>query len=193
MAWADGECPSAHFRGNRAMSVTEIISRAALLRPLLVVPRVTKTWPSAFLSGLGGFIAIFLLAEVTANWHTLLLIAPFGASCVLAFALPQSPLAQPRNIIGGHLISTTIGLIAFWLLGSQPLAFGAAVGVAIAAMELTGTLHPPAGADPIVVIMAKSSWTFLISPVLSGVIAIVLLAIAYHRVISNRPYPIKPI
>jgi CBS-domain-containing membrane protein len=175
------------------MPLTEIITRAALLRPLLAAPPVAKARVNAFLSGLGGFIAISLLAEAAANWHTLLLIAPFGASCVLAFGLPQSPLAQPRNIIGGHLISTTIGLITFWLLGSQPLAFGVAVGVAIAAMELTGTLHPPAGADPIVVIMAKSSWTFLISPVLSGAIAIVVLAIVYHRVISHRPYPIKPI
>jgi CBS-domain-containing membrane protein len=146
---------------------------------------------SAFLSGLGGFIVIALLAQLTADWHTLLLIAPFGASCVLAFVLPQSPLAQPRNIVGGHLISTAIGLAAFSLLGSQPLAFGAAVGVAIAAMELTGTLHPPAGADPIVVLTAKASRTFLISPVLTGAVAIVLLAIVYHRAISRRPYPIK--
>jgi CBS-domain-containing membrane protein len=110
---------------------------------------------------------------------------------VLAFALPQSPLAQPRNVIGGHLISTAVGITAFSLLGNQPLAFGAAVGFAIAAMELTGTLHPPAGADPIVVLTAKASWTFLISPVLTGAVAIVLLAIVYHRAISRRPYPIK--
>jgi CBS-domain-containing membrane protein len=173
------------------MSLTEIISRAALLRPLVVAPPAAKAWLSAFLSGLGGFIVIALLAQATTDLHTLLLIAPFGASCVLAFALPQSPLAQPRNVIGGHLISTAVGITAFSLLGNQPLAFGAAVGFAIAAMELTGTLHPPAGADPIVVLTAKASWTFLISPVLMGAVAIVLLAIVYHRAISRRPYPIK--
>jgi len=173
------------------MSFAEIVTRAALLRPLVVVPPGARAWLSAFLSGLGGFIVISLLAAATADWHMLLLIAPFGASCVLAFALPQSPLAQPRNIVGGHLISTAIGLAAFSLLGCQPLAFGAAVGVAIAAMELTGTLHPPAGADPIVVLTAKASWTFLISPVLTGAVTIVLLAIVYHRAISRRPYPIK--
>ncbi len=173
------------------MSLTEIITRAALLRPLVVVSPAAKAWLSAFLSGLGGFITITLLAEATTDWHTLLLIAPFGASCVLAFALPQSPLAQPRNIVGGHFISTAIGLATLSLLGSQPLAFGAGVGVAIAAMELTGTLHPPAGADPIVVLTAKASWPFLILPVLTGAVAIVLLAVAYHRAVSRRPYPIK--
>jgi CBS-domain-containing membrane protein len=142
-------------------------------------------------SGLGGFIVIYLLALLTADFHTLLLIAPFGASCVLVFALPQSPLAQPRNVIGGHLVSTTVGLVTFTLLGSQPLSFGIAVGVAIAAMELTGTLHPPAGADPIVVLLAKASWTFLLSPVLTGAIAIVALGFVYHRAISRRRYPTK--
>jgi CBS-domain-containing membrane protein len=154
-------------------------------------PANARVWSTAALSGLGGFIAIYLLALLTADFHTLLLIAPFGASCVLVFALPQSPLAQPRNVIGGHLISTTVGLAAFVLLGSQPLSFGIAVGVAIAAMELTGTLHPPAGADPIVVLLAKASWPFLLSPVLVGAIAIVILGFIYHRAISRRSYPTK--
>jgi CBS-domain-containing membrane protein len=154
-------------------------------------PPDARAWSTAALSGLGGFIVIYLLALLTADFHTPLLIAPFGASCVLVFALPQSPLAQPRNVIGGHLVSTIVGLAAFALLGAQPLSFGIAVGVAIAAMELTGTLHPPAGADPIVVLLAKASWPFLLSPVLVGAITIVVLGFVYHRAISRRRYPIK--
>ena len=65
-------------------------------------PADARAWSTAAVSGLGGFIVITLLALLTADFHTLLLIAPFGASCVLVFALPQSPLAQPRNVIGGH-------------------------------------------------------------------------------------------
>ena len=94
---------------------------------------------------------LFLLARLTLSLHAALLIAPFGASCVLVFALPQSPLAQPRNVIGGHMISTLVGLCAYHLIGASPLSFGLAVGLAIAAMLLTAPLHPPAGADPIVV------------------------------------------
>jgi CBS-domain-containing membrane protein len=170
------------------MSSPEDVSKTV---SLMGPPANARAWSTAIVSGLGGFIVIYLLALLTADFHTLLLIAPFGASCVLVFALPQSPLAQPRNVIGGHLVSTTVGLVTFTLLGSQPLSFGIAVGVAIAAMELTGTLHPPAGADPIVVLLAKASWTFLLSPVLTGAIAIVALGFVYHRAISRRRYPTK--
>ena len=152
---------------------------------------IAQKWIGAAIGGCGGFIVIYLLAQLTASLHTVLLIAPFGASCVLVFALPQSPLAQPRNVIGGHLISTTVGLGVFALLGAAPLSFGLAVGLAIAAMELTGTLHPPAGADPIVVILAKASWPFLISPVLVGATAIVIIAYVYHRGVSRRNYPYR--
>ncbi len=132
---------------------------------------------------------IFLLAYAGESLHEMLLIAPFGASCVLVFALPQSPLAQPRNVVGGHLISTSIGLIALSLFGTQPFSLAIAVGAAIAVMELTRTLHPPAGADPIVVILSKAGWTFLISPVLVGALSIVLVAFLFHRLSSKRRYP----
>ena len=150
-----------------------------------------KTWTAAGVSGLGGFIVIFTLAQLTNSLHAVLLIAPFGASCVLVFALPQSPLAQPRNVIGGHLISTAVGLAAFSMFGGEPIGIGLAVGAAIAAMQLTGTLHPPAGADPIVVILAKAAWPFLFSPVLAGAVFIVIAGFAFHRTISRRAYPLK--
>jgi CBS-domain-containing membrane protein len=152
---------------------------------------VARKWIGAGIGGFGGFIVIYLLARLTASLHTILLIAPFGASCVLVFALPQSPLAQPRNVIGGHLISTTVGLCVFALLGAAPLSYGLAVGLAIAAMELTGTLHPPAGADPIVVILATASWPFLFMPVLVGALAIVIIGYLYHHAISRRNYPYR--
>jgi CBS-domain-containing membrane protein len=156
--------------------------------PFGVAPSA-QTWIGAGVAGLGGFLVIFLLAQLTASLHAALLIAPFGASCVLVFGLPQSPLAQPRNVIGGHLISTAVGLMVFYLLGASPLSFGLGVGVAIAAMLVTGTTHPPAGADPIVVILAKAAWPFLFSPVLLGAVAIVIIGLIYHRVVSRRSYP----
>ncbi|MEJ1970581.1 MAG: HPP family protein [Rhizomicrobium sp.] len=155
------------------------------------LPSPARTLGFAAVSGLGGFIVIFLLAQATASLHAVLLIAPFGASCVLVFALPQSPLARPRNVIGGHLISATTGVCVYALFGAVPWSFGFAVGLAIALMELTGTLHPPAGADPIVVLLAKAGWTFILSPVLAGAVLIVAIAFAYHRVLSQRPYPIR--
>lgn len=143
----------------------------------------------ALISGTGGMLAIWLLAQMTQTLDQALLIAPFGASCVLLFALPSSPLAQPRNVIGGHLISSFIGLTILTLLGHSPLACGLGVGLAIAAMQFSGTLHPPAGADPLVVILTGAGWTFLALPVLAGTVALVLLAMLYHRFLSRRAYP----
>jgi CBS-domain-containing membrane protein len=151
-----------------------------------------RAWRAAAVSGVGGFLVIFALAETSDLAHAALLIAPFGASCVLVFALPQSPLAQPKNVIGGHLISATAGLLVFALLGAHPWSYALGVGAAIAAMQITGTLHPPAGADPIVVILAKAGWLFLVSPILVGTVAIVIGAIVFHRLVSRRVYPSKP-
>src|SRR6266481_2473468 len=92
-------------------------------------PLASRPWSSAAVSGLGGGEVIFILAQLTSSLHTALLIAPFGASCVLVFALPNSPLAQPRNVIGGHLISTAIGLAVFAALGAQPVSLALAVGL----------------------------------------------------------------
>lgn len=143
----------------------------------------------SLVAGLGGSLAIWLLAQLAQTLEQALLIAPFGASCVLLFALPQSPLAQPKNVIGGHLLSASVGLLVLTLVGHGPFACGLGVGMAIAVMRFTGTLHPPAGADPLVVIMAGVGWTFLGFPILAGTIALVLLALLYHRLVSRRAYP----
>ncbi|MFB9791955.1 HPP family protein [Shinella granuli] len=143
----------------------------------------------ALASGLGGAFAIWLLAVLTENLGQVLLIAPFGASCVLLFALPQSPLARPRNVIGGHLISALVGLLVLTFLGNGVVAMGLGVGLAIALMQFTDTLHPPAGGNPLVVILAGAGWSFLLLPIAAGTGALVLLAWLYHRFVSKRVYP----
>jgi CBS-domain-containing membrane protein len=82
-----------------------------------------------------------------------------------------------------------VGLAVFGLLGATPLALGLGVGLAITAMQSTGTLHPPAGADPIVAILAKATWPFLFTPVLAGAAIVVVAAFAYHKWFSKRSYP----
>ncbi len=136
-----------------------------------------------------GALAISLLAALTENLGQLLLIAPFGASCVLLFALPQSPLARPRNVIGGHLISALVGLLVLTVLGDGVVAMGLGVGLAIALMQFSGTLHPPAGGDPLVVILAGAGWPFLLLPIATGTASLVILAWLYHRFVSKRAYP----
>ena len=141
------------------------------------------------ISGLGGFIAIACVAYLTKETQIPFIMAPFGATCVLAFGVPNSPLAQPRNIIGGHLISTFIGFVCLWLLGNQWYSLAIGVGLAIAVMQVTKTTHPPAGADPLVIILAGSSWEFIINPVLSGAITISIIAMVFNNLQKDRKYP----
>lgn len=141
-------------------------------------------------SGIGGFIAIAVVALLSQQTDTPYLMAPFGATCVLAFGVPNSPLAQPRNIIGGHLISTLIGLACLYLLGNHWYSLALGVGLAICLMQLTRTTHPPAGADPLVVILGAKTLGFILNPVLSGAVVITLIALLFNNLSSKRKYPI---
>lgn len=151
--------------------------------PLKVSPK------TALIGFMGGFIAIGILAFLTDLTSAAWLMAPFGASCVLAFGVWDVPLSQPRNIIGGHLVSTTVGLLLFHLFGNAFWVIALGVGLAIAFMHITRTTHPPAGANPIVVIVAGSPWSFLINPVLIGSLVIVLVALLVNNLDEQRQYP----
>ncbi len=135
-------------------------------------------------------MAIWLLATLTQSLEHLLLIAPFGASCVLLFALPASPLARPRNVVGGHFLTALMGLLTLTFVGDGVLAMGLAVGLGIAVMQFTGTLHPPAGGNPLVVIMTGAGWSFLALPIVAGTAVLLLVAYLYHRFISKRAWPV---
>ncbi|WP_349294749.1 HPP family protein (plasmid) [Thioclava sp. 'Guangxiensis'] len=140
------------------------------------------------LAGLGGLVAIACLRLMTDSAHLSLIMAPFGASCVLLFAVPGSPLSQPTNVVGGHFIATLVGLLLRLWLPDVWWALALAVGLAIAAMVALRVTHPPAGADPLVVFATDPGFGFLILPVLSGSLLLVIFAVAYHR-LSGQSYP----
>lgn len=144
-----------------------------------------RPWRAALLAGLGGALTIGLLASITASGAVPLLIAPFGASCVLVFGVPASPFARPRNVIGGHLVTALMGLASVSLFGPGPIGIAIGVGLAIAAMMVTDTVHPPAGANPIVVALTHAGWAFLAAPVLIGAAAIVATGVAYNRLVAR--------
>lgn len=148
-------------------------------------------WLSAAAAGIGGGLTIAGLAALTTLGHVALLIPPFGASCVLVFALPGSALAQPRNVIGGHVVAAAAGLFAYTILGPGVAAAGFGVGFAIAAMIITRTVHPPSGANPLVVLASHATPTFLLTPVLVGSAAIVAAALIYHRLVTGHFYPAR--
>lgn len=136
----------------------------------------------ALFAGIGAALAIGVLAYSDAEISNMaLLMAPFGATTVLVFGLPDSPLAQPKNVIFGHLITAFIGVFFTQLVGVNPLTLALATGLAVSAMLLTKTTHPPAGANPLLIMLTGQSWLFLVTPVLSGAIVIVLVGLMMRR------------
>jgi CBS-domain-containing membrane protein len=150
-------------------------------------PLHPRSWIKAALGGLIGVGVVAMLGE----WSGLpLLVAPLGASAVLLFGLPDNPLSQPANLVGGHLIATTLALLLDAWLPDSFWAIALAVGLVIGVLGLTRLTHPPAGADPIVVMMAHPGWDFLLTPVLAGTVLLVLLALAIHRLPPRVVYPL---
>ena len=141
---------------------------------------------AALAAGIGAAIAIGVMELLSANFNFPLAIIPFATSIVLVIGSPDLPAAQPRALIGGHLISTVVGLIVLKLAGPLPWAAAAAVGVAVLAMILSRTFHPPAGIDPLLVVSANLPWSFLLAPVLAGAILLTVFAFVWHRIILRR-------
>lgn len=155
----------------------------------LPVARLPKPNGAQLLKSLvGSTLGIGAVAWLSAYTGYELLMAAFGATCVLLFAIPDAPLAQPRNVIGGHLLATLVGLVFFQFGWDSHFAMGLSVGLAIALMMATQTLHPPAGGNPIVVLLsAHMGWSFLIFPVLVGAVVLVALAI----IVNNIARPVR--
>ncbi len=152
------------------------------------LPQMAKL-PSVILAGLGGMAAIAVVSSITELTTFHVIMAPFGASCFLAFAVPESPLAQPRNIIFGHLVSTAVGLVVLDMMGTGWLAMSIAVGIAIILMQLTRTGHAPAAADPLVVLTIAPSWEFLLYPTLTGGVLIAMVAVIFNNMRPGVRYP----
>ena len=120
-----------------------------------------------------------------------MLVAPFGATCVLLFATPASPVSQPINVVGGHVLSAAIGLALHFLFPASFVAEGLAVGLAVSAMMLTRLVHPPAGATALVAYLTATSWWFILFPVAVGSVALVAIAAIYHRFTkATYPHPV---
>ena len=133
----------------------------------------------------GGAIAIGSMEALSTRTAFPLVAIPFATSIVLVLGSPRAEPAQPRALIGGHLICTFVGLCVVKLLGPAPWAAALAVGLAMVAMHLTGTFPPPAGIDPLVVVVNNMSWSFLLAPVGVGVLLLGLFAFVWHNLVAR--------
>ncbi len=151
-----------------------------------------ETLINAFLAAIGGFICIGFLSYLNMSIDgSVWLIPPFGASMVLVMAVHESPLAQPKNLILGHVLSALSGVLIYTLLGQTFYSLGAGVALAIFVMMITNTIHPPAGANPIIVILGGKSISFIFLPVAVGALIIIIFAIIYNKILG-RNYPKSP-
>ena len=144
------------------------------------------------IAGLFSAITIGVLTLLTYKTEFgIFLIASFGSSMVLLFGYPESPFAQPKNIFFGHLLTSFVGIIFLYMVPLPiyvllPLA----VGFGVALMILLNVTHPPAGGNPIIVIMGSVSLDYLINPIIIGSLIILIFGIILNRLILKKKYPL---
>lgn len=140
-------------------------------------------------SGLGAMLGMGFVGWLGQVTGEPFLIAPFGASCVLLFAVPKSPLSQPANVIGGHMLATAVALVLRAWLPPDWWAVGITVGLVIGLMVALRVTHPPAGATPVVVFLTDPGPMFLLFPIFIGCIVLIAIAWAVHKLPPHTPYP----
>jgi len=145
---------------------------------------------------LAGFFSAFTIGVLTTLTYKtalgLFLAGSFGSSMVLLFGFPESPFAQPRNVFFGHFVTTLVGVI-FVNLIPLPIFINIAiaVGAGIFFMILLNVVHPPAGGNPVIVIIGSVSYDYLFFPIITGCFIIILLAIIINKFILKKNYPLK--
>lgn len=175
------------------------IQRTIRISKYIVYRETLVDFREHFWSFTGAFCGIGLIAFLQGFQLTkeenIFLIGSFGASSVLVYGAIQSPLAQPRNLVGGHLVSALIGVTVYrflpdilWL--TAPLA----VALAIVLMQITKTLHPPGGATALIAVIGSEKikalgYWYVVSPVLTGCLILLFTALIFNNMTKNRKYP----
>ena len=139
----------------------------------------------------GGAAAIGLMEALSTRIAMPLVAIPFATSIVLVMGSPEVDAAQPRALVGGHVVATAVGLVVVKLAGPAPWAAALAVGLAMAAMHLTRTFHPPAGIDPLLVVLNNMPWSFLFVPVAIGAALLAAFAFVWHLAARRNSWPTR--
>ena len=143
------------------------------------------------IAGIFSFITILILTILTYKTpYGLFLIASFGSTMVLLYGYPESPFAQPKNIIVGHFLTSLVGII-FLNFVHLPIFINIplAVGFGVMLMILFKVTHPPAGGNPIIVIIGSVSYDYLLTPVIAGSIVVILFGVIINKLLLKKKYP----
>lgn len=151
------------------------------------------TFLGAFV-GIGsiGLIQSYYLSET----DNLFLVGSFGATSVLIYGVINSPLAQPRNVFGGHIVSAIVGTTVSYFIPTLWLAAAVAVALSIVAMQVTKTLHPPGGATALIAVIGSTKikslgFLYILNPIASGVAILLIVAMIFNNITTSRQYPVN--
>ncbi|OCK41895.1 HPP family protein [Tenacibaculum soleae] len=179
--------------------VKQQVKRTIRITKYVLYKETSLDYIENFWSFIGAFIGIGIIAIIQSFYlsklENVFLIGSFGATCVLVYGAIQSPLAQPRNLIGGHVLSAIIGVtIAKFLPDIIWLTAPLAVSVSIVLMQYTKTLHPPGGATALIAIIGTEKiktlgYLYVLSPVLSGTLILFVVALLINNITKHRSYP----
>jgi CBS domain-containing membrane protein len=181
--------------------VRKKIQRGIRISRYIVYRETLVDFREHFWSFIGAFagmgIIAFMQSKLLSNNEQVFLIGSFGASSVLVYGAIESPLAQPRNLVGGHVISAFIGVVIYKLLPevlwiTAPLA----VALSIVLMQITKTLHPPGGATALIAVIGSEKikalgFMYVLIPVLSGALILLMTALIFNNLTRKRSYPVK--
>ena len=179
--------------------ISQKIKRNARISRYVIYKETLIDFREQFWSFIGAFFGIGIIAFIQSTYlprlENILLIGSFGAASVLIFGAIQSPLAQPRNFIGGQVLSAIIGVTIFKFLPdilwiTAPLA----VSTSIIVMQMTKTLHPPGGATALIAVIGTDrlkdlGYWYVISPVLTGTLILFVTALIFNNMTKHRTYP----
>ncbi|ARK29603.1 HPP family protein [Halalkalibacter krulwichiae] len=142
----------------------------------------------SLISAGGSLIAMTIISLLAVTLGYPMALGPVGASCLLVFVAHSSPFSQPRQVIGGHVISTFAALLIWDIFGRTHLTIGVTIAVVILLMLLSNTMHPPAAASAIVALNSGVGWGIFLTIALSACL-VVLSSVAYNNLFHNRHYP----
>lgn len=143
----------------------------------------------ALRNAIAGGTALLIMQELALIAGLPIAVVPFSCSIIVLLSVPESDGAQPRNVIGGHVICALSGCGSALLLGPNWLSVSIGIAVAMMVMDLSRTVHPPAGLTVLIATLHAKSWDFVLMPVLSGAAILVGLCFIYYRAIGTTAWP----
>lgn len=152
---------------------------------------IRRAWLAVIAGAAGGAVAIGIMEAFAARSAMPVMAIPFATSIVLVLGSPEVEAAQPRALIGGHLLATLIGLIVLKLAGPEPWVAALAVGLSMVAMHVTRTFHPPAGIDPLLIVVNNMPFSYLFVPVAAGAVLLAIFAFAWHLIVRRYRWPTR--